>query len=106
LAKTLDSALAARLREVVAGGSVTESALRELTEQADEWIRSLEAQIWASERILAKLTAEPAGSMVDIAEELRRVKALRPELGEVRGLIADLETRARELRATWLRARL
>lgn len=105
MAKTLDSALTARLREVVAGGGVTESALRELAEQADEWVRSLEAQIWASERILAKLTADPAGSIVEIADELRRVKALRPELGEVRGLIVDLETRARELRAAWLRAR-
>jgi hypothetical protein len=104
LAKILDSALTARLREVVAGGSVTETALRELTEQADDWARSLEAQIWAGERKLAKLTADPAGSMADIAEELRSVKVLRPELVEVRELLADLETRARELRASWLRA--
>jgi hypothetical protein len=104
MARTLDSALTARLREVVAGGSVTEAELRELTEQADGWARSLQAQISAGERRLAKLTADPAGSMVEIADELRRVESLRPELGEVRGLLADLETRARELRAAWLRA--
>ena len=104
MAKILDSALTARLREVVAGGSVTETALRELTEQAGDWAHLLEAQIWAGERKLAKLSADPAGSMVEIAEELRHVKMLRPELVEVRELLADLERRARELRATWLRA--
>ena len=106
LAKTLDSALTARLREVVAGGSVTESALRELSEQADDWASSLEAQIWAGERVLAHLTADPARSMTEIAEELRRVKALRPALVEVRRLRAMLDIRARELRATWVRAGL
>jgi hypothetical protein len=102
----LDSALTARLREVVAGGSVTESGLRELSEQADDWANSLEAQIWAGERMLAHLTADPAGSMTEIAEELRRVKALRPALVEVRRLHAMLDVRARELRATWVRAGL
>jgi hypothetical protein len=106
LAKTLDSALTVRLREVVAGGSVTESALRELSEQADDWASSLEAQIWAGERMLAHLTADPARSMTEIAEELRRVKALRPALVEVRRLRAMLDVRARELRATWVRAGL
>jgi phage-related minor tail protein len=100
----LDSALTARLRQVVAGGSVTESVLRDLTEEADDWARSLEAQIWAGERKLAQLTADPNGSMIEIAEELRRVKALRPALVEVRGLLAALDIRARELRAAWLRA--
>jgi phage-related minor tail protein len=99
----LDSALTARLREVVAGGGVTESTLRELTEQADEWASSLEADIRAGERKLAQLTADPAGSMTEIAEELRRVKAARPALVEVRALRAMLDTRARELRASWLR---
>jgi hypothetical protein len=102
----LDSALTARLREVVAGGRVTESALRELSEQADEWANSLEARIWAGERMLMHLSADPAGSMIEIAEELRRVKALRPALIEVRRLRAMLDVRARELRATWVRAGL
>jgi phage-related minor tail protein len=104
LANQFDSALTARLREVVAGGSVTETELRELIEQADGWARTLEARVEAGERTLAKLTADPAGSMVEIADELRRVEMLRPELEEVRRLLADLETRARELRAGWLRA--
>jgi hypothetical protein len=104
LVRRLDSALTARLREVVAGASVTETELRELIDQADGWARALEARVDAGERKLAKLTADQGGPIVEIADELRRVERLRPELAEVRALLADLETRARELRASWLRA--
>jgi hypothetical protein len=103
-ARTLDSALTARLREVVGGGSVTEAELRDLAEQADGWARSLDGQIWAGERRLAKLSANQSGSMVEIADELRRVERLRPQAAEVRSLLAELEDRARELRVAWLRA--
>jgi hypothetical protein len=92
------------MRDVLASGSVTESELRELTDHAEGWSRALEAQILAGERKLAELTAEPESPIVEIAEELRRVEGLRPELDEVRRLLAALETRARELRAAWLRA--
>jgi chromosome segregation ATPase len=102
----LDSTLTARLRETLARSSVTESDLRELTDQAGGWARTLEAQIRAGERRLSKLTTEPTSPITQIAEELRRVDALRPQLVEVRELIADLETRARELRTAWLRAAL
>lgn len=104
MADTLDSALTARLREILASGSVTESELRELTEQADGLARALQAQIGAGERRLARLGADPAGSMIEIADELRRVESLRPQLEEVRVLQARLDSRARELRAAWLRA--
>jgi hypothetical protein len=104
LADTLDSALADRLREVLASGSVTESELRELTDQAAGWARSLEGQVGAGERRLAALNADPAASMVEIADELRRVEALRPQLEEARRLRVGLDARAHELRAAWLRA--
>lgn len=100
----LDSALTARLREVLASGNVTETDLRELTGQAEGWARTLRGQIWASERKLRALTADPAGPLTEIAEELRRVETLRPQLTEVRTLLGELETRAHELRAAWLRA--
>ncbi len=106
MAQTLDSRLTARLRQVLARESLTETELRELNEQADGWARTLEAQIQAGERRLARLTADPASPITEIAEELRRVESLRPELGRVRDLLADLETRARELRTAWLRAAL
>jgi hypothetical protein len=103
VARTLDSALSARLREILASGSVTETELRELTEQADGWARTLRAQIRASERKLRVLSADPTSRIAEIADELRRVERLRPQLGEARQLLAGLETRARELRTEWLR---
>jgi hypothetical protein len=102
VAETLDSALTARLREVLASGSATETDLRELTVQGDGWARTLRAQIQASERRLRKLNADPASAITAIAEELRRVETLRPQLREVRSLLAELEARGRELRTAWL----
>jgi hypothetical protein len=104
LADALDSALLARLRAIVAGDGATESELRELAERADGWARSLQAQIGAGERRLARLTADPAGSMVEIAAELRRVERLRPRLADMRELLEGLDARARELRTAWLRS--
>jgi hypothetical protein len=101
--RSLDSALAARLREILDNGDATETELRELTEQADGWARTLRAQIRASERKLRVLSADAASPIADIADELRRVERLRPQLGEARRLLAGLETRARELRTEWLR---
>jgi hypothetical protein len=91
---------------VLAREGLTESELRELAEQADGWARTLQAQIHAGERRLALLTADPASPITEIAEELRRVEALRPELEAVHALQAELDTRARELRTAWLRAAL
>jgi hypothetical protein len=104
VAAALDSALIIRLREVLEHATPTESELRELAEQADGWARSLRGQIRSSERKLRALTADPVGPLTEIAEQLRRVETLRPQLAEVRTLIGELETRAHELRAGWLRA--
>src|SRR5437667_52936 len=41
-------------------------------------------------------------SLAQIASELRRVEHLRPQLNEVRSLLADLEQRARQVRTEWL----
>jgi hypothetical protein len=106
MAQTLDSRLTARLRQVLARESLTESELRELGEQADGWARTLQAQIHAGERRLARLTADPSSPITEIAEELRRVEALRPELERVRGILVELDARARDLRTAWLRAAL
>jgi hypothetical protein len=103
LAETLDSALTARLRATLASATVTETELRELTEQADGWVRTLSAQILASERRLRTLNRTTGSPISEIADELRRIETLRPQLREVRALLADVETRARELRTAWLR---
>ncbi len=98
----LDFALITRLRDVRDRRPATEAELRSLTEQAEAWARTVNAQIQTSERRIRRLTANPASSLAQIAGELRRIEKLRPQLNEVRSLIADLESRARELRTEWL----
>jgi chromosome segregation ATPase len=98
----LDFALIRRLREVRDHRPATEADLRALTEQAEAWARTVDAQIQASERRLRRLHDNPASSLSQIAGELRRVEKLRPQLNEVRSLLGDLENRARELRTEWL----
>ena len=102
MAERLDSTLSARLRHTVARGRPTETELRELTAQADGFARALHAQIRASERRLRRLTADGTSGVAEIADELRRVESLRPQLVEVEGLLAELEQTARELRTAWL----
>jgi hypothetical protein len=94
--------LAARLRRVLDDEPSTEAELRTLSEQADAWARALQAQIEGSERRLRELHSDPASPLADIAAELRRIETVRPELVELRSLLAELETRARELRTEWL----
>jgi hypothetical protein len=98
---TLDFALIKRLREVM-NTRVTETELRTLKEQAEAWARTVSGQLQASERRIRRLNANPASSLAQIAGELRRVETLRPQLNEVRSLLADLEDRTRELRTEWL----
>jgi len=98
----LDFALINRLQEVLDRRPATEAELRSLKEQAEGWERALSGQVDSSERRLRRLNANPASSLAQIASELRRVERLRPQLTEVRSLLADLEQRARQLRTEWL----
>jgi hypothetical protein len=102
LGLTLDVALIGQLRTVVRGGPTTESELHRLWESADGWARALEGQIAGSERRLQALGREDAPRLGEVTRELRRLDTLRPQLDEVRGLMDDLEQRARELRAAWV----
>ena len=99
---TLDFALLTRLREVLGDQPATETELRTLSEQADAWARTLQAQTESSERRLEALAADPGASLTEIAEELRRLARLRPALTEVTGLLGELEIRTRSWRTTWL----
>ena len=92
-AAPIELALTARLREVLGERPATESELRSLAE---------EAEISASERRVAELSADPAGSLAPIASELQRIESLRPELVEVTSLHEELEQRARAMRTEWL----
>jgi hypothetical protein len=99
----LDLALVKRLREVVGGSPATESELRALADQAGGWERATEAQLRAAEGRLARLNADPASRLAEIASEVRRAEALTHELDEARELIAGLEDRTRELRTEYLK---
>ena len=99
----LDLALVKRLREVVGGSPATESELRALADQAGGWERATEAQLRAAEGRLAKLNADPASRLAEIASEVRRAETLTHELDEARGLIEGLERRTRELRTAYLK---
>jgi chromosome segregation ATPase len=98
----LDFALLKRLRAVRDALPATESELRALSEQAEAWARTVGGQLESSERRLQRLNENPASSLAQIASELRRLEQLRPQLDEVRTLIADLEERARQVRTQWL----
>jgi chromosome segregation ATPase len=98
----LDFALIKRLREVLDDRPATESELRALKEQSEAWARTVGGQIESSERRIRRLEQNPSSSLAQIAAELRRVEQLRPQLDEVRALLADLEERSREVRTAWL----
>lgn len=97
-----DLVLLERLREVLDDQPVTETELRTLIEQADGLVRTLGAHIAGSERRLDELTDDPESSLREIAVELSRLEGLRPRWDQARTLLNDLETRARELRTSWL----
>jgi predicted RNase H-like nuclease (RuvC/YqgF family) len=98
----LDFALIKRLREVLDERPATETELRTLKEQAEAWARTISGQLESSERRIRRLNQNPASSLAQIASELRRVEQLRPQLTEVRRLLADLEQRSRQVRTAWL----
>lgn len=102
MADALDFVLIKRLREVLADRPATEAELRMLNEQAEAWARTVNGQIESSERRIRRLNENPSSSLAQIASELRRVEQLRPQLNEVRALLAGLEQRARQVRTAWL----
>jgi chromosome segregation ATPase len=102
MSEPLDFALINRLQEVLDRRPATETELRSLKEQAEAWERAVNGQLQSSERRIRRLNANPASSLAQIASELRRVDKLRPQLTEVRSLLAELEQRARQLRTEWL----
>ena len=102
MAERLDLTLTARLRKIVDRGGLTETELRELTTQADGWTRVLRGQIGESERQLARLTADEGSGVTELADELRRLETLKPQLEQTESLAEELETKARELRTAWL----
>ena len=100
--KELEDALRARLTAILDPDPATEAELRRLVEQADACERILRAQVEQRESRLGALATDRSSSLGDIVAELRQVRALQAELGELRALLDELEERARTLRAKWL----
>lgn len=101
----LDFALKERLRAVIADDTVTEATLRKLTEQGRACALILDARLERHERRLTELSADPESLLADIAEAMRAVNELRPDLEELHSLLDHLATHARELRSAWLAVR-
>jgi antitoxin (DNA-binding transcriptional repressor) of toxin-antitoxin stability system len=104
MATTLDSELKQRLRAVLNHQRVTEGELRKLAEEGRACALIIGAQLERSDRRLAELSSDPASSLAEMAEALRTVNELRPDLDELEDLLGALERRAREVRASWLSA--
>lgn len=104
MANPFDYELTERLRGILASDRLTESDLRGMRRQALRWIHALDNHVGTRERRLARLTADPEGSVSDIAQELRRIETNRARLDEMRALLAELELRTRELRTAWVEA--
>ena len=102
MAERLDFTLTRRLRQTVDRGGLTEKEIRELTTQADGWARLLRAQIHEGEQRLGRLIADVESGVTELADELRRLETLRPQLEQTESLAVELETKAREVRTAWL----
>lgn len=104
MSQLLDAALKDRLRAVVDRQPVTEAELRRLAEDGRACALLLSGRLERSEQRLAALSDDPGSSLVELADALRSVSEVRPELAELEELLAALQGRAREFRASWLSA--
>jgi chromosome segregation ATPase len=91
-----------RLRAVLERRPVTEAELRKLTEEGRAWALLVNAQLEKSKRRLDELADDPEAPLSKVADALREVRELRPELDELDGLLAELQGRAREFRQSWV----
>ena len=101
----LDAVLRERLRDVLQEPPrpLTESELRSLLEEGRACLLILSGELDRLERRLAQLDDDPNTSFSALTDVFRRAKELRAHVEELRTLLAALETRAREVRASWRR---
>jgi hypothetical protein len=105
MAQLIDSVFKARARAVLEGRPATEADLRKLFEEGRACALILDGQLENGERKLGELASDPESSIADLAAAFRRVNELRPGLAELDDLLAELDTRAREFRTSWLSMR-
>jgi uncharacterized coiled-coil DUF342 family protein len=102
MAGVLDSALMERLRAVLDRRPVTEAELRKLMEEGRAWAKLAGAQLERSKQRLDELAGDPETPLAELADALREVHELRPELDELHAMLAELQGRAREFRQSWV----
>jgi hypothetical protein len=102
----LDAVLKERVRTVLEHPEqpVTEAELRKLSEEGRGCRLILGAELARLEQRLAELDADPASPLGAIAPAYRRVHDFRSHVDDLDGLLAELETRAREVRTSRLLA--
>ncbi|HEV8687903.1 MAG TPA: hypothetical protein VGQ84_11565 [Gaiellaceae bacterium] len=91
-----------RLRAVLDRRPVTEAELRKLMEEGRAWAKLAGAQLERSKQRLDELAGDPETPLAELADALREVHELRPELDELHAMLAELQGRAREFRQSWV----
>ena len=81
---------------------MTEAELRKLAEEGRACQLILGGQLKRSEQRLEALSSDPSSSLAEIADALREVNELGPDLHELEALLGDLQARAHEFRARWV----
>ena len=101
----LDAVLRERLRDVLQEPPrpLTESELRSLLEEGRACMLILSGELDRLERRLAQLDGDPDTSFSALTDAFRRVNEFRAHVEELHALLAALEARAREVRASWQR---
>ena len=101
----LDAVLRERLHDVLQAPPrpLTESELRSLVEEGRACMLILSGELDRLERRLAQLDGDPDTSFSALTDAFRRVNEFRAHVEELRALLTALETRAREVRASWQR---
>ena len=98
----LDSDLRRRVREVLdPRRPVTEPELRKLSDEGRACALILHGELERLERRLGRLDDDPSTSLVAIADAFRRVHEFRAHVDGLDRLLAELNDRAREVRAEW-----
>jgi hypothetical protein len=101
----LDAVLKERLRDVLQEPPrpMTESELRGLLEEGRACMLILSGELDRLERRLAQRDGDPDTSFSALTDAFRGVNELRTHVEELRALLAALDTRAHEVRASWQR---
>ena len=101
----LDAVLRERLRDVLQEPPrpMTESELRGLLEEGRACMLILSGELDRLERRLAQRDGDPDTSFSALTDAFRGVNELRTHVEELRALLAALDTRAHEVRASWQR---